>query len=77
MAWGVEIADRYTAVTGTGSAFLADDYGPFGQLTWIAVHADAAAADRADEAVAGDADYLAAIDAGGGLFQPGSATRRR
>ena len=75
LAWGVEIADRYTAVTGTGTAFLTDDYGPFGQMTWIAVHEDAAAADRAGEAVAGDADYLPALDAGGGLFQPGSASR--
>jgi hypothetical protein len=75
LAWGVEMADRYTAITGTGSAFLTDDYGPFGQMTWIAVHEDAAAADRAGEAVLGDADYLAALDAGGGLFQPGSATQ--
>ncbi|MET1050363.1 MAG: hypothetical protein ABWZ55_12130 [Acidimicrobiales bacterium] len=74
-AWGVEIADRYSAVTGTPSVFLADDYGPFGQLTWLVAHADAAAADRANEAVAGDADYVAAIDGGGGRFQPGSANR--
>jgi hypothetical protein len=33
MAWGVEIADAYTAATGTGCAFLADDYGTFGQVT--------------------------------------------
>ena len=44
-------------------------------MTWIAVHEDAAAADRAGEAVAGDADYLAALDAGGALFQPGSASQ--
>ena len=75
LAWGVEMADRYTAITGTGSAFFTDDYGPFGQMTWIAVHQDAAAADRAAEGVAGDADYLAALDAGGDLFQPGSASQ--
>jgi hypothetical protein len=75
MAWGVEIADAYTAATGTGCAFLADDYGTFGQVTWVAVHDDAAATDRASAAEAGDAAYLASVDGAGHLFQPGSANR--
>jgi hypothetical protein len=75
MAWGVEIAEHYTTVTGSGAAFLADDYGMFGQLTWISVHDDGAAADAAGEATATDAGYLAAVDGGAHLFLPGSATR--
>ncbi len=75
MAWGVEIADHYTTVTDTGAAFLADDYGTFGQLTWIAVHDDGAAADAAEEATAADAGFLAAIDGAADLFQPGTGTR--
>ncbi len=75
MAWGVEIAEHYTTVTDTGAAFLADDYGTFGQLTWIAVHDDGAAADAAGEATATDAGYVAALDRAGDLFQPGTGTR--
>lgn len=75
MAWGVEISDAYAAVTGTPVAFLADDYGPFGQLTWISVHEDAAAADAAGAATMADAGYLEKVDGGGGLFVPGHASR--
>lgn len=75
MAWGVEMADRYAAVTGSGVAFLADDYGTFGQASWIVIHDDAAAADAAATALMADEAYGAAVDGGGNLFVPGSATR--
>jgi hypothetical protein len=75
MAWGVEISDYHAAVTGSPVMFLADDYGTFGQVGWIAVHADAAAADAAAAAVMADADYAAKVDGAGDLFVPGQSNR--
>jgi hypothetical protein len=75
MAWGVEISDYHAAVTGSPVMFLADDYGTFGQVTWIAVHADAAAADAATAAVMADADYATKVDGVGDLFVPGQSNR--
>lgn len=75
MAWGVEISEAYAAVTGTPVAFLADDYGPFGQLAWISVHEDAGAADAAGAARMADAGYLEKVDGGGDLFVAGHATQ--
>lgn len=75
MAWGVEISDYHAAVTGSPVTFLADDYGTFGQVRWIAVHADAAAADAAPAAVMADAGYAAKVDGAGDLFLPGHSHR--
>jgi hypothetical protein len=73
MAWGVEIAEKVTALTDTGTAFTADDYGPFGQVTWFVIHADAAACDAANATLNADEDYVGMIDQAGadGLFLPG------
>jgi hypothetical protein len=75
MAWGVSIADKFAAVTGAESMFLADAYGTIGQMTWISGFDDAAAVDAASEATLADAEYMAAIDGAGDLFQPGSGQR--
>jgi len=77
VAWGTEIADVVTAATDTGVAFMVDDYGTFGQVTWIAIHADAAAADASATALSGSEEYLASIDKAGadGLFVPLSGQR--
>jgi hypothetical protein len=74
-AWGAEIADQYKAVTGTDAVFLIDDYGPFGQVTWISLHETPAAADAAAAAAAGDEAYAKAIEKAGDLFLDGSGTR--
>ena len=75
MAWGVEIADRYKQVTGAEVAFMSDDYGLFGQVTWASIHESAEAADAANAALAADADIEAALDGAGGLFLAGSGIR--
>lgn len=75
MTWGVGMADRFASVTGADSAFMADAYGSFGQMTWISVFPDAAAVEAAAEATMADADYMAAVDGAGELFQPGSGQR--
>jgi len=73
MAWGVEIAEKVTALTDTGVAFCADDYGIFGQVTWFIIHADAAACDAANATLNADDGYVGMVDQAGadGLFLPG------
>ena len=74
-AWGVEVAELYASITGSPVAFLADAYGPLGQVTWRTVHADPAAADAAAEARDAHGDYLAAIDDAAKMFLPASIVR--
>ena len=77
VAWGTEIADLVTDVTDAGVVFMVDDYGMFGQVTWISIHADAAAADASASALEGHEAYLASIDKAGadGMFVPLSGHR--
>ena len=72
LAWGVEITAVYSRTTGTPASFFADAYGPFGQLAWIAPHANLAAADAANDALQANPEYLASTDSAGSLFVPGS-----
>lgn len=74
-AWGVEVAELYASITGSPVAFLADAYGPLGQVTWRTVHADPAAADAAADARDAHGDYLAAIDDAAKMFLPASIVR--
>ena len=73
--WGVELAELYASITGSPVAFLADAYGPLGQVTWRTVHADPAAADAAAAARDANSDYLAVIDAAAKMFVPASIIR--
>lgn len=68
IGWGIEIAQTYTKITNTPVFFYSDAYGTFGQVSWIAVHADMAGADAANDALMADADYLGSIDGAGELF---------
>ena len=69
MEWGVEITKIYA---GSSAMFLADSYGPFGQVTWISSHADLAAVDAANDALQANPEYLGSIDKAGNLFVAGS-----
>ena len=68
LAWGVEVTTLFSNITGTPASFFADAYGPFGQLTWMATHADLAAADAAEAALQANPDYLRSIDGAGDLL---------
>jgi hypothetical protein len=74
-AWGAEIAQYTESISGMPVALLADAYGTFGQMTWISVAADAAAADAADAAINTDPGYLQRLGAVGDLFVPASGHR--
>jgi hypothetical protein len=67
-AWGVEVAQHVESVTGTPVGFMQELFGPFGGVTWISAHADAAAADAAAAAMSGDEGYMKLLGDIGGLF---------
>lgn len=75
MAWGVEISNLATSVSGVPVSFWADAYGAFGQITWLIVYPDAAAVDAAQDKLNASADYIASIDGHGTLFVPASGER--
>lgn len=75
IGWGIDVAQHVTALTGMPVALLVQEYGQFGQLTWIGIGADAAAVDASGATLNGDADYIAKLSAAGDLFVPGSGHR--
>jgi hypothetical protein len=75
MAWGVEVSNLASGITGVPVSFWADAYGPFGQMTWLIVYPDAAAVDAANDTLNSNADYIASLDGNGALFVPGSGER--
>jgi hypothetical protein len=75
MAWGISMTDTFASVTGADSAFLNDAYGTFGQMSWMSVFDSPADVDAAAEATMADAKYMASIDQGGDLFEPGTGQR--
>jgi hypothetical protein len=72
MAWGVALAQHVEKVTGSPVMFLTEMAGTFGGVRWIGVSKDAAAADAAGAAMAGDAKYLEMLADAGRLFIPGT-----
>lgn len=75
MGWGVDIAKHVEGVTGLPAMFLANQYGPFGGVTWVLGAPDASTVDKAVEAVNNDADYLKEIGKARDLFIPGSGSQ--
>lgn len=75
VGWGLDVAQHVTSLTGMPVGVMMQEYGAFGQMTWIGIGADAAAVDASSAATRGDADYVAKLSAAGDLFVPGSATR--
>jgi hypothetical protein len=73
MAWGVDMAQHASSVTGTNISLLVNAYGVFGGMAFISTVADMAAADASNEALQADSDYIAKIGASAGLFVDGSA----
>ncbi|MCO8125988.1 hypothetical protein NHL50_02065 [Acidimicrobiia bacterium EGI L10123] len=74
--WSVEIADLHAEITHQTVLFGSVDYGEYGMVGWMGMSDDADGIDRGAEAIASDDRYLKSVDGAGGLFRPGSATRR-
>ena len=75
VGWGIDVAQHVTSLTGLPVTVMMQEYGAFGQLTWIGVGADAAAIDASSAATNGDAGYIEKLSAAGNLFVPGSGHR--
>ncbi len=75
VGWGIETAQLVESISGTPTVFGMSAFGTFGQVTWINIAADAAAADAAGQAVNANADYMGRLSAIGGLFVPASGHR--
>jgi len=73
VAWGVDMAQHASSVTGHPVSLLVNTYGDFGGMAFISTAADMAAADASGDALQGDADYIAKISASSGMFVDGSA----
>jgi hypothetical protein len=72
IGWGVEIAQYVAEATATPVAMLTNVFGQMGEVAWIAVQPDLAAAETARTKLAGDADYLARLAPTKDLFVPAS-----
>lgn len=72
VAWGLEMADHVGEVTDADVSLSRSVFGTMGQLTWIAVQTDAAAADDTNAKLRVDPGYLSRLAESGGLFLPGS-----
>jgi hypothetical protein len=75
IGWGIEMAQLVESISGTPTIFGMSAFGTFGQVVWINVAADAAAADAAGNAVNANADYMGRLSAIGDLFVPASGHR--
>jgi hypothetical protein len=75
VGWGIDVAQYVTSLTGMPVGLMMQEYGSFGQLTWIGIGADAAAVDASAAATNGDAEYIEKLSAAGNLFVPGSGNR--
>ena len=75
VGWGIEVAQHVTSLTGMPIGLMMQEYGTFGQLTWIGVGADAGAVDASAAAMNSDAEYIKMLSAAGNLFVPGTGQR--
>ena len=73
LAWGVDMAQHASSVTGVAVSLLVNAYGDFGGMAFISTAADMGVADATGDALQADADYIAKIGASTGLFVDGSA----
>lgn len=72
---GVRIAARAEEVTGSRSVFGVEETGPFVGVTWVYAYADAAEAERFNQAVIGDPTLVGLIRQTPDLFIAGGSTR--
>jgi hypothetical protein len=72
VGWGVGIAQYVGEVTEAPVAVLTSVFGQMGEVAWIGVQPDLAAAEAARVKLAGDADYLARLAPTKDLFVPAS-----
>lgn len=75
IGWGIEMAQLVESIAGVPTMFLMNSFGTFGQVTWISIAPNGAAASAAGDAVESNADYIGRLGAIGNLFVPASGHR--
>jgi hypothetical protein len=75
IGWGLDVAAHVTKTSGMPVSFYMDMYGAFGQVTWIGIGADGAAADASNAKLNVDAEYMNKLSAAGDLFVQGASHR--
>ena len=71
IGWGIEVGDYVSGLTGVPIVVLADNYGNFGTLAWIAVLNSAEQADSMNETMLGDAAWRQHLLDGDKFFTQG------
>jgi hypothetical protein len=71
MAIGVEIADTASRIGGHPTMFVAAVTGPYGGVGWLTSVPDLAAIEAANDALAGNEEWLKLVDRAGHAYQPG------
>lgn len=74
MAWGIEMADYASGVSGNAVTFGVRQFAEAGQIGWIMGYGDAGAIDASQAALSSDAGYQERLAAGAGLIIPGTAS---
>lgn len=75
ITWSIDVAKHVEQVTGLPAMFLTNEYGPFGEVTWISVAPNAAAVDMASQKINVDSTYIEMITSAAQFFIPGSGHR--
>jgi hypothetical protein len=75
MGWSTQVLERASSVTGTSALLVTSSAGVMFQVGWIFGADDGDQMDEMNTKLAGDAEYMALLDAAGGLFLEGSAQR--
>ena len=76
VGWSLEVAALVEQATGMPVNVSIDMFGTMGQLAWIGIAPNAAAADAANAKITADAADMAKLATAGDMFVPGSAHRR-
>lgn len=76
MAWGVDILNHVSGITGRDAIFTRSLYGAWGGVGWITLASSLEEVDAAEAAMGADTSYIGKIDSAGDLFVPGATTSR-
>lgn len=76
MAFGVDILNLVSGITGRDGVFSRSMYGPWATVGWITLAGSLDEIDAANAAMSADPGYLAKVDASVDLFVPGSGEAR-
>lgn len=75
MAWGPEVAQMVSRITGRTPSFWMNQYDEVGRVSWVTLHPDFGSVDAAQDALMNNEEYLTEMVKAGDLFMEGSGQR--